>query len=165
MKTPEELFIHELEDMYDAESQILGILPEMAKEAQNTELRQGIKHHEVETKTQIKNLEKAFKLLGHEPEKTTCMGVKGLSEEHTAMLEENPAPEVLELFNLGAAAKTEQYEICAYTDLIDMAKLLGHKDVIPLFEENLKHEEEMAKKIKTLSKTISKETIRELQPA
>jgi ferritin-like metal-binding protein YciE len=165
VKDPQELFLHELEDMYDAEQRILKVLPKLAKEAQDDKLREAFEHHHEETQTQVENLDKVFQLLGKKPETTTCKGVEGLEKEHESFLEEKPSPDILQLFDLGAAAKTEHYEICSYTDLIDMATLLGHNDAVPLLKENLKHEKEMAEKVEKLSKTISKTTIRELQPA
>jgi len=165
IKTPEDLFVHELEDMYDAEQQILKALPKLAQEARDDKLREAIEHHEVETHTQIQNLEKVFQSLGHQAESTTCYGIKGLIQEHEHFVAEQPAPEVLQLFNIGAASKTEQYEICSYTDLITEAQLLGHDDAVSLLRENLKHEQEMAKKLEEVNSRVSSDTIKQLQPA
>jgi ferritin-like metal-binding protein YciE len=161
VKDPRELFIHELQDTYDAEHRVKKMLPKLAQEAQHDELRAEIEHHEEETETQIENLDKIFELLGEKGKATPCAGMRGLEEEHKSFLEEDPSPEILEMFDVSAGQKVEQYEICSYNSLIEMAQLLGEKDVVPLLKENLKHEEEMFTKLQQLSKQLGKETVRE----
>src|SRR5215216_5390703 len=102
ISTMRELFVHELSDAMSAEQQILKMLPELRKEALNSELSQALKEHEQETKGHIKNLEEVFKQIG-EKEETTCFGVKGLADEHQALHEEDPSPEMLEMANVSGA--------------------------------------------------------------
>lgn len=155
--TPRELFVHELADAMSAELQILQMLPELQQEALHPDFKQALKEHEAETKVHVKNLQAVFKALGEKPEETTCLGMKGLVDEHKAMHKEKPAPEMLELSNLIGAEKTEHYEIVAYTGLVQMAKDLGEKDAARLLQENLDQEKEMAKRVAALSKSMSKE--------
>ena len=115
LTTPRELFIHELSDAMSAEQQILKMLPELQQEALNHELQEALKTHEEETQQQVRNIQEVFRQLGETPEATTCYAVKGLAEEHKALHKEQPSPEILEMANLGGAAKTEHYEIAMYT--------------------------------------------------
>jgi ferritin-like metal-binding protein YciE len=155
--TVRELFVHELADAMSAEQQILKMLPELRKEALNAELTQALKEHEQETKGQIKNLQEIFKQLGEKPEETTCFGVKGLADEHQALREEDPSPEMLEMALVSGAEKTEHYEMVMYTGLIQMAKDLGERDAAQLLQENLDQEKAMAKRIEALSKELGKQ--------
>jgi ferritin-like metal-binding protein YciE len=159
MNTPRDLFLHELSDALSAEHIIAKMLPTVAGEVDSTELRDALREHEKETRQHIKNLEAAFKELGEQPEQMTCHGAEGLQKEVDSFLKEKPAHEILTLFAAGAAGKTEQYEIQSYTGLIDMAKLLGEKEVAKLLQENLKQEEAMAKKVEALEKKLGKELI------
>jgi ferritin-like metal-binding protein YciE len=158
ISTPRELFVHELSDAMSAEQQILKMLPELQKEAIHPELKQALKEHEAETKGHVKNLEAVFKQIGEKPEKTTCFGVKGLADEHQAMHEEDPSPEMLEMANVSGAEKTEHYEMVMYTGLIQMAKDLGEKESAELLQENLDQEKAMAKRVAALAKEIGKQT-------
>ena len=115
LTTPRELFVHELSDAMSAEQQILKMLPELQNEALNHELQEALKTHEEETQQQVRNIQEVFRQLGETPEATTCYAVKGLDEEHKALLKEQPSPEILEMANLGAASKTEHYEMAMYT--------------------------------------------------
>jgi ferritin-like metal-binding protein YciE len=155
--TMRQLFVHELSDAMSAEQQILKMLSELRKEALNPELTQALKEHEQETKEQIKNLEEVFKQLGEKPEETTCFGVKGLADEHRALHDEDPSPEMLEMANISGAEKTEHYEMVMYTGLIHMAKDLGERDAAQLLQENLDQEKAMAKRVEALSKELSKQ--------
>jgi len=157
LQTPRDLFVHELADTMSAEQIIVKMLPKLQQEARHPELKRAFKDHEQETKQQIKNLERVFKELGEEPEETTCFAAEGFKKEHEALHEEKPTPEVLELGNLGGAAKTEHYEIASYTTLVQMAKDLGERDVAALLQENLDQEKEMAKRVEQLAKELGKQ--------
>jgi ferritin-like metal-binding protein YciE len=158
INTPRELFVHELSDAMSAEQQILKMLPELQKEARNSDFKQALKEHEQETRQQVKNLEAVFKQIGEKPEDTTCYGVKGLADEHKALHEEQPSPEMLEMANVSGTAKTEHYEMVMYTGLVQMAKDLGEREAAKLLQENLDQEKAMAKRVEQLSKELGKET-------
>ncbi len=156
LTTPRELFVHELSDAMSAEHIILGMLPELAKESRHPELKRAFQDHERETKEQISRLKEVFKTLGEEPEETTCHATEGLKKEHEALHEEEPTPDILEMGNVGGAAKTEHYEIATYTLLVQMAKDLGERDAAEALKANLDQEKAMSKRIDTLSKELGK---------
>lgn len=157
MDTPRELFLHELSDMLSAEHIIAGTLGELTNETQHDEIKVAFKEHGAQSKEQIKRLQQAFKAMGEKPEETTCHAAEGLRQEHEALHEENPSPEVLEMGNLLGAAKTEHYEIASYTGLVQIAKDLGERDVADLLKQNLDEEQAMAKKIVDFTKLTGKE--------
>ncbi len=157
MATPRDLFVHELADTMSAEHITLKLLSELQKEDRHPEAKQAFREHEQETKQQISNLEQVFELLGEEPEQTTCHAAEGLQREHEALHEEQPTPEVLEMGNLGGAAKTEHYEIASYTALVQMARDLGERDIVRLLKENLSQEKAMAKRVEALAKELGKQ--------
>ena len=165
LKTPLDLFLHELSDSMSAEHIVLDMLGALEKETQNTDVKDAITHHQKETEQHITNLEKAFKILGEKPEKTTCHAAEGLRKEHDALKKENPPELVLELGNLAGAAKTEHYEMASYTMLMQMAKDLGEKEVADLLKENLDQEKEMARTVQSLGKTLGKEAKAQMKDA
>jgi ferritin-like metal-binding protein YciE len=157
LETPRDLFIHELSDVMSAEHIVLKMLGELQKETGNDEVKAALKQHESETRDQIRNLEKVFKQLGEKPEDTTCHAAEGLKKEHDALKEEDPSPLVQELGNLSGAAKTEHYEMAAYTSLMQLAKDLGESDIADLLKENLDQEKEMARTVEKLARQMGKE--------
>ena len=157
LTTPRELFVHELSDAMSAEQQILKMLPELQKEVLNHEVQEALKTHEEETQQQVRNLQEVFRQLGETPEATTCYAVKGLDEEHKALLKEQPSPEILEMANLGGAAKTEHYEMAMYTGLVQMAKDLGENESAQLLQQNLQQEIKMAERVEMMAQQLGKQ--------
>jgi ferritin-like metal-binding protein YciE len=151
MQTIEELFEHELKDIYGAEHSLLEALEQMANESADREIKRAFTQHRKETQAQIKRLEKIFKTLGQKPEPETCPGVEGLIKEKKTFLRERPSPELLEFYNIGASQKVERYEITAYENLIDMADKLGMGDAVELLEQNLQEEETALNKLKAIA--------------
>jgi ferritin-like metal-binding protein YciE len=82
-----------------------------------------------------------------------------LLKEKKAFSKEKPSDEILDFYNLGAAQKTERYEITAYETLIEMAEAMGRPPIVALLEENL-HEEEVAlQKLKGLADGVDKDAL------
>src|SRR3954468_9374002 len=121
METGHELFVHGLNDMMDAEHQLVEALEENANDSSRADLKKAFEQHRRETEGQIQRLEQCFELLGEEPEETECHGIRGLIAEKKAFSEEDPSEVLIDVFNVGAAIKTESY-VCEYESLIDMAR-------------------------------------------
>jgi ferritin-like metal-binding protein YciE len=151
MQTIEELFEHELKDMYSAEHALLDALEQMASESSDKEIKKGYLQHRKETQGQIKRLEKIFKSMGQKAHAETCAGIEGLLKEKKLFMREKPSAELLEFFNVGASQKVERYEITAYEGLIDMADKLGMSDAVELLEQNLQEEEATLNKLKMIA--------------
>jgi ferritin-like metal-binding protein YciE len=159
MTTPEQLFEHELQDVYYAEKTLEKVLPKLASEATTRDLSRAFETHLKETRQQIKNLERVFDELGKPAQGASCPGIDGIKAEHDKfMQEEEPTSDIRDLFLTGAAARTEHYEIAAYTGLISMARKMGEKQVVELLDKNLRQEKEALKKVETISKQILKGT-------
>src|SRR5215212_724581 len=77
IRTMDDLFIHGLQDVYYAESQIAKTLPEMMEKSSDPMLREGFKLHLEETQEQIKRLDQVFQALGQAPKGVTCQAVLG----------------------------------------------------------------------------------------
>src|SRR5215467_14429857 len=99
------LLKHELGDLLYAEKVFLKGLKQMSKEASNPMIRDRIVQHAEETQEQIVNLERAFEAIGYRPRAQKCDAALGLDEERKSFRNEDPSPEVLEAFNLGAGLR------------------------------------------------------------
>ena len=151
MQTIEELFEHELQDIYSAEHSLLDALEQMAQESSDREIKRGFTQHRKETQAQIKRLEKIYRALGQKPESRSCPGMEGLIKEKKLFMRAKPSRELLEFYNIGAAQKVERYEITAYESLVDMAEKLGMADAVDLLEQNLQEEEMALNKLKAIA--------------
>lgn len=156
--SPEQLFVHELQDMYYAENALTKVLPQLAREASDRELTRAFETHLKETEKQVANLERVFGYLGKRPEAHQCPGIEGIKKEHDSFVEEQrPSPQLLDVFLTGAASRTEHYEIAAYTGLIAQARALRQRESVELLKQNLKQEKDALKKVETISKRILKD--------
>jgi ferritin-like metal-binding protein YciE len=144
-ETLQELFEHELRDIYDAEHKLVRALESMAKKTPDESLAQGFRGHRDATKEQIKRVEQVFKLLDKKPRRETCRGINGLIAEFTKFVkDEDPSDEVLNTFAIGAALKVENYEIVAYESLLRLTNSIGLQDAIDPLRRNLLEERSTA---------------------
>lgn len=157
METGHELFVHGLNDILDAEQQLVAALSELSSDSSRPELKKAFGSHRVETEEHVKRVQQCFELLNEKPEKTECLGVRGLIAEKKAFGKENPSEDLVDVFNVGAGIKSETYEICEYESLIDMAKEMKHAQVAKLLTQNLKEEQAALKKLEALSKKVKPE--------
>lgn len=147
----EEMFVHDLEDIYYAENELVDALDELAEQTDNENAREAFEEHRAETEGQIDRLEEVFTQLDMEPDVEECEGIEGLIEEHdTFVSEEDPEQEVLNLHNLVAAQKTEHYEIAAYENLMEVAEEMEMNDTCDLLEANLEEEQAALEKVSSL---------------
>jgi ferritin-like metal-binding protein YciE len=156
-----EVLIDELHDMYSAENQLVKALPNLAKGAKNPELKSLFTSHLEETKGQVLRLKQVFELLGEKPTGEHCNGMEGIIEEGADSLEKDEEGPSLDSGIVGAALRTEHYEIAGYTATIAMAKTLGLKDVATLLTANLNEELMAAKKILATAQPILKESAKQ----
>ena len=155
MQTAHELFIHELQDMLSAERQLVDALQEQGENANDPRLKQAFESHRAQTEKQIERLEGCFEEIGESPEETECKGITGLVEEYKSFKdEEDPSPDILDVFSIDAAKKVEMYEINAYEGLIEMAEDMGHKKSVRLLNQSLKEEQQTFKKMEAFGKKI-----------
>jgi ferritin-like metal-binding protein YciE len=161
MTTPHDLFLHELGDILYVERALADeTLPELIGEVEDEEFRSALESHLEETRTHVKNVEQVFEIFGEEPQAEECIGFEGLKKEHESLLQES-SPALIDLIDLGAAARTENYEIAAYETLRRMAKSLGENKAVDLLDKNLKQEKEALGKVEKIATRLSNESAKQ----
>jgi ferritin-like metal-binding protein YciE len=152
-----EVLLDELRDMYSAENQLLTALPKLANEAKNKELKSLFTSHLAETKDQVERLKQVFELMNEKPTGEHCNGMEGVIEEGSDALEKDEEGASFDAGIVGAALRTEHYEIAGYSATIAMANTLGMSEVSRLLTENLNEELTAAKKILAAAQPILKQ--------
>ena len=147
----QDLFIHDLKDLYNAEVQLTKALPKMAKAATEPALKQAFQTHLVETEEQIERLEQIFEELDESPKGKKCKAMEGLIEEGKELMEEDAEPEVLDAGLIGAAQKVEHYEIAGYGTVRTYAEMLGNDQAARLLQQTLDEEGMTDKKLNALA--------------
>jgi ferritin-like metal-binding protein YciE len=157
--TLRELYIGELQDLYDAENQLIEALPKMAKASNSAELREGFESHLEQTKGHAERLERIFAGLGEEAKRKKCKAMKGLVAEGGEMIDEDFEGAVKDAGLIGAAQRVEHYEIAAYGTVRTFAELLGDQEGVRLLSQTLNEEKETNQKLNELSETINADAV------
>lgn len=138
-----ELLVEQLQDLLNAENQIVGSLPKMVEAAHDAKLKEIFEKHLVQTKNQAKRLELSLKTLGASADSKPCKGMKGILEEGQETIEDGEGLDELtaDLALIAAAQKVEHYEISGYGTARCLAKQIGEREVAILLTHTLGEEE------------------------
>lgn len=151
LKNLEDLFHHQLKDLYSAETQLVDALPKMVKEANDKKLKEAFSDHLEETKKQVERLKDIGKDLDIKLTGETCKGMKGLISEAQSFISEDAEDKVRDAGIIADAQRVEHYEISAYGTVIEYAKALGKNEAARLLKETLKEEKDADKKLNALA--------------
>jgi ferritin-like metal-binding protein YciE len=153
-KTLEDLFIHDLSDIYSAEKQLTRALAKLARTVTNQELSQAFETHLHETEGQIERIDKVVEICGIRLKRVKCVAMEGLIEEGQELIDELGKGPVLDAGLVGAAQKVEHYEIAAYGTLCALGRQLGRDEAVDLLRETLDEEKATDQKLTEFAETV-----------
>lgn len=153
IETMNDLFVHQLKDIYYAEKRIVKSLPTMIDKATAPELRQGFQTHLEETKNHVARLEQVFQMHGVEPETVKCAAIDGILDEADEVAGEVDDKNVLDAALIAAAQAVEHYEMTRYGTLVAWAKELGRNDCAEVLRQTLEEEKATDKKLTQLGES------------
>jgi ferritin-like metal-binding protein YciE len=154
LNTLKDLYIHELKDLYSAETQLVKALPKMAKAASAPELKEGFELHLEETREHVARLKSILESHDQTTRGPKCKGMEGLLEEGTSMIEEEADEEVRDAGLIAAAQRVEHYEIAGYGCARTYAELLGDKAGAKVLQTTLDEEGATDKKLTKLATSV-----------
>lgn len=140
MKKLQDLFEHQLKDLYSAESQLVKALPKMAEKASDSKLKKAFEDHLKETENQKKRIEEVCEELGIKPTGETCKAMEGLIKEAESFMKEDADKEVMDAGLIAEAQRVEHYEISGYGTAVRYAKELGHDEIAKKLHKTLDEE-------------------------
>jgi len=117
VKSLKELYLEGLQDVYDAENQIVKALPNMAKVTSNSKVRQAFEEHLEQTRGHVQRLEQVFEGLGESAKSKKCDGLRGILDEGEKPISEGEQGPVLDAGLIAGAQRVEHYEMAAYGSL------------------------------------------------
>jgi len=153
IKTLDDLFVHQLQDIYYAEQQLLKAIPRLADKATNPELKQGFLKHLQETKGHVERLEKVFTMHGAQVKAVNCPAIDGIIKEADEVSGEVADKEVLDAALINAAQAAEHYEMTRYGTLVAWAKQLGRNDCAAVLQKTLDEEHAADRKLTEIAET------------
>lgn len=140
----QELFVHELCEIYDAEHRFIEGQQEMAEHATDESLKNAILEHLDQTRQHAANIEQVFSELGQEARRETNEVAKGLVSETQEGIREAQSNTLCDVVIDAAVIKVEHFEMGSYRSLVTGAQLMGQSEVQRLLSENMQDEEQTA---------------------
>jgi ferritin-like metal-binding protein YciE len=142
-----EHLVEELNDLLNAEQQLIEALPQMAERASSRDLRTAIRSHLAETRQHAKRVTQALKQLGEKASGKTCEAMEGLLEEGQELMDSSDAGALRDAMLITAAQKVEHYEIATYGTVRTYAQVVGERGVAKLLQQTLKEEHAADRKL------------------
>lgn len=154
-ETLKTLYVDELRDLYDSETQLIKALPTMAEAAVSAQLRTGFEEHLEQTKTHASRIEQILDLLGESPKGKKCKGMRGIIAEGEDTIDEDYEGALRDSALIAAAQRVEHYEIAAYGCVREYARLLGETEAASILEQTLEEEKATDAKLTDISHQIN----------
>ncbi len=160
LRSIDDLFYYELQDLYSAEHMIVKALPKMRDAAKSDELKRAFDEHLQQTHQQIQRLERIFETRGQSPESETCEGIEGIIDEGKSivragsLVKSGVDDHVRDAALIGAAQRVEHYEIAAYGCLVTYAEMLGNREAASLAKRTLGEEKATDKKLTQIAESL-----------
>jgi ferritin-like metal-binding protein YciE len=149
----DDLFVHQLQDIYYAENRIVRALPDMIAKATSPELKSSFEAHLGQTKNHVKRVEQVFQMHGAKPKQVDCPAIDGIVEEADEVGGEIEDKRVLDAALIASAQAVEHYEMTRYGTLIAWAKTLGRSDCAQVLQQNLAEEKAADEKLTTIAES------------
>ena len=140
IRTMDDLFVHQLRDIYYAEKQIVKALPKMIDKASDSDLKSGLRRHFDETKIHVTRLEQVFEEMDAQAKAVNCPAIDGIIKEADEVMGDVEDKDVLDAAIIAAAQAVEHYETARYGTLIAWAKELGRDDCATIRDRTLDEE-------------------------
>lgn len=160
LNTLPDLFIHELQDLHSAETQLLEALPKMAKASTDPKLKEAFESHLKETQQHAETVLTVLGMLDSTPGRTKCAAMVGLVKEADDILKAEGEDAVKDAAIISSAQRVEHYEIAAYGTARTLAALLGHEKAAQMLERILDQEHAADEKLSDISNSVNEDAMR-----
>ncbi len=138
-----DVYVAELLELFDAESQILVALPEMIAAATSNRLRDALQAHLDQTRVHVERLELLRRRLGIERQEAYAGDtMRALVAEARRRISDAERGDVLDAALIGAAQRIEHYEMAAYGCARTYARTLEDGEAEQLLQQTLDEEAE-----------------------
>lgn len=131
------LLVEQLQDIFDAENQLLEVLPRMAVAARSSELRAAFADHCNETTEHLARLRDVFGKLDVKAERKTCAAMTALIAEANTVIKATGDPNVIDAALIATAQRFEHYKMAGYGCTKAFAKCEDRDDITDILNESI----------------------------
>jgi ferritin-like metal-binding protein YciE len=137
-----DLYLDQLQDLHNAEQQLIKGLPKMAKAASSEELKAAFEEHLEKTREHALRIESICHQMGEKADGKKCQAMEGLVKEGGEVIEEDMEQGIKDAAIIAAAQRVEHYEIAGYGCVRAYATKLGDAEAANLLGQTLDEEKE-----------------------
>ncbi len=149
-----DLYVEQLQDLYNAEQQLIKALPKMARAASSEELKAAFEDHLGQTRQHAQRIETIFEQMGEKAKGKKCKAMEGLVEEGGEVIKEDMDDGIKDAALIAAAQRVEHYEIAGYGCVRAYATRLGEDDAATLLSQTLQEEKAADESGQTEKRTV-----------
>jgi ferritin-like metal-binding protein YciE len=136
----DDLFLHGLQRIYDAEQQLTEALPKLADASSTPQLREAFTQHLDETKQHVLRTQEIFKQLSKQPEAKPNATLQQMRQDAEQIIQNTEKSPVRDAALIVAGNEAEHFEMACWGSLRTFAQLLGYNNIVPLIEKILQEE-------------------------
>ncbi|HKB89192.1 MAG TPA: ferritin-like domain-containing protein [Opitutaceae bacterium] len=149
------LFIEQIKDLHDAETQLVEALPAMVRAASDDALKDAFSTHLRQTKIHAERLKKILGDLGEPAQGSHCKAMEGLLAEGAELINQEGRPAVKDAGLIAAAQRIEHYEIAGYGCARTFAATLGYVGAAELLQSTLDEEAETNENLTDIAEELN----------
>lgn len=151
LETLKDFYVHELQDLFNAESRLIEALPKMAEKASSEDVRKAFSTHLDETREHKNRLQRIMDDLSVKPGGTKCEAMEGLIKESEQILKAQGDGSTIDAGLLAMGNRIEHYEIAGYGAARAHANELGLDEHARVLQTTLSEEGDADKKLTALA--------------
>jgi ferritin-like metal-binding protein YciE len=158
-----DLYLEQLQDLYNAEQQLIKALPKMAKAASSEELKSAFEEHLDKTREHALRIESICEQMGEKADGKKCKAMEGLVKEGGEVIAEDMEENIKDAALIAAAQRVEHYEIAGYGCVRAYATKLGDDAAATALGQTLDEEKEADETLNGIAEQLNLEIVEQGQ--
>jgi ferritin-like metal-binding protein YciE len=153
-----DLYLEQLQDLYNAEQQLIKALPKMADAASSENLKAAFEEHLEETREHALRIESICEQLGQKADGKKCQAMEGLIKEGDEVISEDSEDmdeKIKDAALIAAAQRVEHYEMAGYGCVRAYAVTLGDTAAADVLGKTLEEEKEADKTLDGIAEQLN----------
>lgn len=157
VKTLNDLFIEQLQDLYNSETQVQGALERWSTAAQTSELKDLFNERLEQANRHINRVQQICNALGVSPTGEKCHGMEGLIEEGDEYVESSAQNAARDAGLIANIQRVQHYGIAGYGCARTYARQLGHDEAAKALQKNVTESADLDERFTQLAESTLNE--------
>ncbi|NBC86853.1 MAG: DUF892 family protein [Bacteroidetes bacterium] len=150
----EDLFIEQVRDLYNAETQVRRAYEDWTDAAQSEQLKTVFSERIEQASRHINRLQQICNAMNVDPSGEKCHGMEGLLEEGNEYIDDSEPTAVRDAGLIANAQRVEHYGLAGYGCAQTYAERLGKDEAAQALENNVDESAEMDQRLTNLAKGL-----------